>query len=293
MFWLLLSIFTNTALILILKSFRKFEVNTLQAIVVNYFTAGSLGMILGGMPISITQVPQQQWGWVPPVLGVLFISIFLLLAKTAQTVGVSVATVANKMSLVIPFLAAIIFYHESAGPVKIAGMIIAIFSVYLTSLPAQKNTTEKKTSVLKYLWMPATIFFGSGVLDALVNHAQMNLVPAAHLPLFLSLCFYCAGTIGITVIIIRKIKFNENFQSKSLLAGILLGIPNYFSIYGITRALGCNLMESSELFPVNNMGIVALAAVAALVIFKEKFSTANWLGILLSFGAIVLITWGK
>jgi uncharacterized membrane protein len=51
-------------------------------------------------------------------------------------------------------------------------------------------------------------------------------------------------------------------------------------------------MESSALFPVNNMGIVALAAVSALLIFKEKFSIANWLGILLSLGAIVLITWG-
>jgi uncharacterized membrane protein len=137
--------------------------------------------------------------------------------------------------------------------------------------------------------MPAVIFLGSGVLDALVNHAKLLLVPDAHLPLFLSLCFYCAGTIGFTVIIIRKIKFKENFQAKSLLAGILLGIPNYFSIYGITRALGSNIMESSALFPVNNMGIVALAAISALLIFKEKFSVANWLGILLSLGAIALI----
>jgi len=37
------------------------------------------------------------------------------------------------------------------------------------------------------------------------------------------------------------------------------------------------------------MGIVALSAIAALLIFKEKFSKTNWLGILLSLGAIALI----
>lgn len=293
MFWLLLSIVTNTALILILKSFRKFEVNTLQAIVVNYFTAGTIGILLSGMPVAFSQIPQQEWSWVPPVLGILFISIFLLLAKTAQTIGVSVATVANKMSLVIPVLAAIIFYKESVNALQITGLIIAILSVYLTSLPPQKDASEKKSSALKYLWMPTVIFFGSGVLDALVNHAQMKLVPDSHLPLFLSLCFFSAGTIGITVILIRRIKLGEKFEKKSLLAGICLGIPNYFSIYGITRALGSDLMDSSALFPVNNMGIVALAAIAALLIFKEKFSITNWLGILLSLGAIALIAFGK
>jgi drug/metabolite transporter (DMT)-like permease len=260
---------------------------------VNYFTAGTTGILLNGMPVSFPEIPQQSWAWVPPVLGVLFISIFLLLAKTAQTIGVSVATVANKMSLVIPVLAAIIFYHESATWIKITGLIIAVLSVYLTSLPSKKDPPEIKSAGLKYLWMPTVIFFGSGVLDALVNHAKIRLVPDAHLTFFLSSCFFCAGTIGITVIIIRRIRFGEKFESKSLLAGIVLGIPNYFSIYGITRAIGCNIMETSALIPVNNMGIVALSAVSAWLIFKEKFSSVNWLGIFLSIAAISLIAFGN
>ena len=293
MYWLLLSIITNTALLLILKSFRKFEVNTLQGIVVNYFTAGTTGLLLNGIPLPVSAIPHQPWSWVPPVLGGLFISIFLLLAKTAQTIGVSVATVANKMSLVIPVLAAVLFYHDSVSFIKITGLVIAIISVYLTSLPSKKDPPEIKRAGLKYFWMPAVIFIGSGVLDSLVNHAKIRLVPDNHLTIFLSLCFFCAGTIGITVILFRRIRFGEKFQSKSIPAGIILGIPNYFSIYGITRALGCNLMETSELIPVNNMGIVALSAVSALVIFREKFSPVNWLGILLALGAIALIAFGK
>jgi drug/metabolite transporter (DMT)-like permease len=285
MFWLLLSIITNTILLLILKSFPKFGIITLQGIVVNYFVAGSTGIILSGIPISVSEIPEQPWAWVPLVLGCLFISIFLLLAKTAQTVGVSVATVANKMSVAIPVVAAIFLYNESVSFWKIAGLIIAIAAVYLTSFTSEKNEIHTKGK----LWMPTLIFIGSGIIDALVNHAKRNLVPDNHLAFFLSLCFLTAGCIGIITIIYRRIKFSEKFRAKSLLAGLILGIPNYFSIYGITRALGSHVMESSALYPVNNMGIVALSAIGALLIFKEKFTFINWVGILLALGAIAMI----
>ncbi len=285
MFWLLLSIITNTILILILKAFPKFGIITLQGIVVNYFVAGSIGLLLTGIPIRISEIPHQPWSWVPLALGFLFITIFLLLAKTAQTLGVSVATVANKMSVAIPVVAAIFLYEESVTFWKITGLIIAIAAVYLTSLPPNKNEIHVKGK----LWMPALIFLGSGLIDAIVNHAKRNLVPDNHLALFLSLCFLTAGTIGISTILYRRIKFLEKFRSKSIIAGIILGIPNYFSIYGITRALGSKVMESSALYPVNNMGIVALSALAAMILFKEKLSMINWLGILLSLGAIAMI----
>ncbi|HET6991097.1 MAG TPA: DMT family transporter [Bacteroidia bacterium] len=285
MLWLLLSIITNTILILILKTFPKFGVVTLQGIVVNYFVAGSTGLLLSGMPLSVSEIPHQPWSWVPLVLGCLFISIFLLLAKTAQTIGVSVATVANKMSVVIPVIAAIFLYAESVTFWKIAGLVIAIAAVYLTSIPAHKEGEKVKG----HLWMPTLVFIGSGIIDALVNHAKRNLVPDNQLSLFLSLCFLTAGTIGISIIFFRRIKFSEKFRAKSILAGLILGIPNYFSIYGITRALGSKVMESSALYPVNNMGIVALSALSAMILFREKLTSLNWLGIILSLGAIAMI----
>ncbi len=287
MIWLILSILANTILLLILKAFPKFGIITIQGIVVNYFVAGAMGILLSGIPISIAEIPHQPWSWVPLALGFLFITIFLLLAKTAQTIGVSVATVANKMSVAIPVIAAIFLYNESITFWKIAGLVIAIAAVYLTSVPPKSEIV--KGNVKGNLWMPALIFLGSGLIDALVNHSKRELVPDNQIPFFLSLCFVTAGLIGLTIIIFRRIKFTEKFQSRSIIAGIILGIPNYFSLYGITRALGSNVMESSALYPVNNMGIVALSAIAAMLIFKEKFSTINWLGILLSMGAIALI----
>jgi multidrug transporter EmrE-like cation transporter len=40
------------------------------------------------------------------------------------------------------------------------------------------------------------------------------------------------------------------------------------------------------------MGIVLFSAVAAWLLFKEKLSTINWIGIVLSLMAIALIAFG-
>jgi multidrug transporter EmrE-like cation transporter len=40
------------------------------------------------------------------------------------------------------------------------------------------------------------------------------------------------------------------------------------------------------------MGIVLCTALVAWLIFKEKLSAVNWLGIILSLGAIALIAYG-
>ena len=46
MFYLTMSILTNAAIFLIFKLFDRFNVQTLQAIVVNYFVAFSIGIMV-------------------------------------------------------------------------------------------------------------------------------------------------------------------------------------------------------------------------------------------------------
>src|ERR1043166_9558480 len=104
MIYLFISIVCNTLLFFLLNFFSRYGVNTLHGIVANYFTAATLGFLFDHGPASLEQVPSRPWFLLALVLGCLFISIFLLLARTAQTIGVSVASVANKMSVIIPVL---------------------------------------------------------------------------------------------------------------------------------------------------------------------------------------------
>jgi multidrug transporter EmrE-like cation transporter len=83
------------------------------------------------------------------------------------------------------------------------------------------------------------------------------------------------------------------FAWKHLIAGVVIGIPNYFSIWCLVRFLKNSRWESSASFPVNNMGIVLFSSVVAWLLFKERLSKINWLGVALSLLAISLIAFGN
>ena len=76
---------------------------------------------------------------------------------------------------------------------------------------------------------------------------------------------------------------------KNLIAGIILGVPNYYSILFLIKALQIKGFESSTLFTINNVGIVVVSTIVGLILFKEKFSLKNKIGILLAITGIVLV----
>jgi drug/metabolite transporter (DMT)-like permease len=114
-------------------------------------------------------------------------------------------------------------------------------------------------------------------------------VSDAHLSFFLSMCFLCAFTVGSIVVISRTVLYKERISWRSIAGGIILGIPNYFSIYGVTRALGSNVVPSAALYPINNIGMVLLAAISAMLLFGEKLSRVNWIGLAMAVAAIALM----
>jgi drug/metabolite transporter (DMT)-like permease len=288
-YFLLASIFFNSLLFFILKYFDRFGVNTFQGIVVNYLCAGSLGLLNNTSSLGITELPHVSWLWIVLLLGALFISIFILLAKTAQQIGVSVASVANKMSVIIPVTVAILFYRDSCSAVKITGIVLALAAVYLTS-KKNKDTQGGIVQGPALFLLPFTVFLGSGIIDALVNFAQQKLIHREETSLFIAASFGIAGIIGLCLVFYRIFFLGERFALKSLIGGILLGIPNFFSLYFMVKALNAGGAESSVLYPINNMGIVVVSAAGGLVLFREKLSLINLAGILLSILAIALIT---
>src|SRR5690606_2669635 len=97
MTYLVLSILFATVLYVIFKLFTRFKINTLHAIVVNYFVAFTMGFTTSSVAISPAVIYQSPWFLGALVLGLLFIFIFNIMAVTAQRNGLSVVSVASKM----------------------------------------------------------------------------------------------------------------------------------------------------------------------------------------------------
>tara|TARA_R110000751_G_scaffold7805_2_gene31426 strand:+ start:7161 stop:8024 length:864 start_codon:yes stop_codon:yes gene_type:complete len=284
--YLLLSICASTLIFVIFKVVGKRNINTLQTIVFNYFTAFTYGILSYDSSIIVSDIVQSKWFFGAIGLGFLFIAIFNVMALTAQRNGLSVASVASKMSVVIPIIFGLFFYNESLGWQKALGIILALIAVYLASL---KTKTDQRFSI-KTLWLPIVLFLGSGTIDTSIKYIETTYLADNGIPIFSATIFFIAGVIGIGLLSAKAIQKQFTFDPKSIVSGIILGVVNYYSIYMLLKALNAENFESSTIFTVNNVAIVMLTTLIGLLMFKERLLTKNWIGIGIAILSIILVT---
>ena len=286
MIYLILSILISSSLYVIFKLFDVFKVNTFQAIVINYIVAFVIGYGYSDVKMSLSVIPQQDWFYGALILGFLFITIFNVMATTSQRNGLSVASVSGRMAVVIPIVFGIVMYNETVSVVKVIGIILALVAVYLTSVKSNQSKRFEGNSLL----LPIILFLGSGAIDTLLKYTELNFVPEESVSIFSAYIFGIAFVFGMLFLGYQIIIKKGKFELKSIIGGIALGIPNYFSIEFLIRALKIKGIESSVLFTINNVSIVLLTTLFGLFLFKEKLENKNWLGILIAIVSILLIT---
>ncbi len=284
MIYLLLSVVFSTSLFVIFKYFDSYKIDTLKAIVVNYIVALTLGFTLAESSISISGIIGQPWVFGALSLGLLFVSIFFVMALTAQQNGVSVVSVAGKMSVVVPILFGVYLYDESLGIFKIVGILIALVAVYLASVKEESKKHEKAG-----LLLPIILFLGSGTIDTTLKYVQKMYVAENDVEVFSGSLFGFAAFFGVLILLVKTIQKPAPFGLKNVIAGIVLGVPNYYSIVFLIKALQTKGFESSTLFTINNVSIVIVSTLVGFLLFKEKFSLKNKIGILLAVVGIVLV----
>jgi drug/metabolite transporter (DMT)-like permease len=293
MFYLIGSILLTSYLTLAFKVCERYKVNIFQAIVFNYITCVITGSVVNGsFPINAQVIASPWFPWAC-IMGILFVSIFNIMGLTTQKIGVAVASVANKLSLIIPVVLSVYLYNETVKGWKLTGVILALLAVVLTCYQTKKQETQKETFARKWeYFLPFILFIGSGLLDALINHVQKQYVTEENKNAYLISGFLSAAVIGSVLLIIQYSTGRQKFAARHLLAGVIIGIPNYFSIWCLVRFLKESPWQSSASIPVNNMGIVLFSSIVAWLLFKEKLSKINWAGIVLSLIAIYFIAFG-
>jgi len=286
--YLVLSVLFSSLIFVIFKLFAKYQVQTIYAIIINYFIACIVGLLFHKESFAPISVSQKSWFWGAMSLGLLFIVVFNLMAATSQKLGVSVASVATKMSLAIPVIFGVILYNEALGALQIIGVIFALLAVYFTAL--KKNTIK----VEKWAFaLPVFVFLGSGIIDTSIKYFQATHMPEEEYALFSATVFASAGIIGVVFISFKTISQPLNINLKNVIGGICLGIPNYFSIYFLLKALQHPTWNSASVFTINNVAIVMVSTLLGILLFKEVLTRKNWLGIGLAVISIVLVAFGN
>lgn len=281
MLYLLLAIITSTLIIVTFKLFDRFKINKASAISVNYLVATIFGFSLESGTYSFSELPSKEWFPISIIVGITFITAFYFFALSAKSAGVSITAIASRMSIIFPVMLGFIIFNDCINTLKVVGIVAAVLAFYLTFKPAKNIVINKKEIIL-----PFFLFLAVGLNDSLLKISQHYFIGDDFI-LFLSTVFFIALIIGLSVSVIFERKALTTFNSRNILAGILLGLFNWFSTFYFLK--GMNYIPISVIAPIFNVGVVAFSSIIGYFFFKEKMRKENWLGVFFAIAAILLI----
>ena len=285
---LLLCIACNAGIFLCFRTFQLFRINTFQAIIINYITCVIIGVaFVGWTPFQSAMRPDNPWLLPAAVLGVIFIGTFYLMARTTQLYSMTVASIASKMSLIIPVLFSLVILGSRVKEftwLNYAGMILALFAIVFSPVGKGDISAAEKTHLWYY---PLLVVLFGGIIDTSLNFLNHSYVQRNEEGVFPIYIFLVAAIAGLLV----QLYMRSAVAIRSLVGGIILGSVNYFSLYFVLTGLSEFQNDGAFFFPMLNVGIILASSLLSVSLFKEKLLPLNLTGIMLAVLAIILLSY--
>ena len=131
------------------------------------------------------------------------------------------------------------------------------------------------------LWLFG-VWLGYGVIDILFKQVAKQ---GAAFPLTLFVTFGLAGLLLLVYLLSTRVRW----QSNALSAGLLLGAINMGNIYAYIRAHQVLSESPSIVFTGMNVGVIAVATLIGVGVFKERLNRINMVGLLLAIGCVAVL----
>ncbi|MCV9927246.1 EamA family transporter [Flavobacterium sp. LS1R49] len=278
MLFLILSILCSVSVGVLFKISRKYDTSNIQIVAYNYIFALILCYISFSPDIT-TVTKAAPWN-LYILIGVLLPSIFLFLALSIKHMGIVKTDAAQRLSLFIPILAAWLLFKEEFNTLKITALLIAF--------PALLLILNKRSEKANNKWIyPAIVLLGFGVIDILFK--QIATYTALPYTTSLFIIFGISMTIMILVVTYKVLFKKAQLNARNILFGGLIGILNFGNILFYLKAHKEFADNPSTVFAGMNMGVIVIGSLTGILIFKEKQSKMNYIGLFLALIAIVLI----
>ena len=276
---LIIAVLCSVAVSVLLKIARKRNIIIQQAIAFNYIVALSLSWFLlkpDFKGLEFTDfIAQSENTPIFLALGILLPSVFIIMSKAVEFAGIVRSDAAQRLSLFLPILAAFLIFHEPLSQSKAVGIVLAFVGLFcLLSKPNEQSAVDFR-GVLGLVG----VWFGYGIIDILFKQVAKS---GGAFPTTLFIAFSLAACIMFIYLLFKRTQWNvANF-----IGGIILGGLNFFNILFYIKAHQSFGSNPTLVFAGMNIGVICLGTITGALIFKEKISKINWLGIVFSLCAI-------
>lgn len=277
MTYLILAVLCSVVVSVFLKLARRKRIDIAQAIAVNYVMATGLTWFVLKPDLSKLSMTGNTMALFV-ALGVLLPTVFLIMSSAVERAGIVKSDAAQRLSLFIPVVWALVFFGEQLSQARGLGIILAFAGLLcLLYKPAGAGTRAGAPSIALPL---LGVWLGYGVIDILFKQvAKTGSAFAGNL----LVAFILAGALMWVYLLFKRTRWS----GQSLLSGLLLGALNFGNILFYVRAHQAFKNDPTLVFAGMNIGVITLGTLVGAILFREKISRVNALGILLAIASII------
>ena len=294
MMYLSIAVLCSVAVSVLLKILRQQNLDIRQTIVAGYPVAFLLTWLL--LKPDISKIGELGGAWsIIIALGILLPAVFVILGRAIAAVGMVATDAAQRLSLIIPIIAAFLLFGEVLTGTRVFGLALGFLAlgalVYRPQQTVVVNESASTTTVTNNgvnkqalrtpLWLFG-VWLGYGIIDILFKQVAKQ---GAAFPLTLFVSFGLAGLLLFIYLLITRVRW----QGRALAAGLLLGALNIGNIYAYIRAHQVLSESPSIVFTGMNVGVIAVATLIGVGVFKESLNRINMLGLLLAIGCVAVL----
>jgi drug/metabolite transporter (DMT)-like permease len=272
---------------LLFKAFARLRIDLLSAIVANYAVCVVIGYSSSNENVFQTSIFAQNWYPFSVIHGGVFVACLFLIGRTTEKQGVATASLATRLSVIIPTFTAFLLYGDLVTISKIAGILLALLALYLSCIdPAGSAQPLRSKSMLL---LPITLFAAFSVHLTLVKFVQVQFLGSTSYHVYVMFTFLSAFFISGSILVWRLFKKQQTCRWKDLISGLVLGGSNYGAVYFLIRALSVAGWQSSQLFPTVSVAVLGFSSLGAWALFNERLPRRMLGALAIGAGSIVLI----
>ncbi len=279
MIYLTIAVLCSVAVSVLLKVLRQKNIDIRQTIVAGYPVAFLLTWFLLKPDVSGMNALGGAWAIII-ALGILLPAVFIVLGRAIESVGMVATDAAQRLSLIIPIVAAFLLFGEVLTSTRIFGLLLGFLALGALIYRPQQGQISRQAKHTP-LWL-FSVWAGYGIIDILFKQVAKQ---GTAFPLTLFVSFGLAGLLLFIYLLITRVRW----QGNALAAGLLLGALNMGNIYAYVRAHQLLSESPSIVFTGMNVGVIAVATLIGVSVFKESLNRINVLGLLLAICCVAVL----
>ncbi len=269
-----------------LKLAKRYSIHVFQAITWNYSMAIILTWVFLKPQLSnLTEAPVYSY----ILLGFLLPALFIVIAASIRFTGIIRTDTAQRLSLIIPLMASYFLFNEQFNIYKIIGIAVGVTAIFLLLV---KPNGQRRNAFTTSAWLyPALVFLGFGAVDVMFR--QLAVIKEISFATSLFAIYIIAFVLSLIGLLYIKVIRKQRIYWSHIGFGWVLGIANFGNILFYIMAHKALAKSPSLVFTAMNIGVIVFGILAGTIIFNEKTSLLNRIGIVLAVIAVMIIAYAQ